>query len=132
MQIGGDAVVSGLLEILQDHNTPKQGRFQAVVALMKIKDTTAVPGLLRALQQDEYSQVRRLSASALGELGGATAIPQLREALQDEDVQVRASAALSLKSIGTQEALEALKSTGTSEALQALEYGRVNLHKFTF
>ena len=115
MQIGGDAVVSGLLEILQDHNTPKQGRFQAVVVLKQIKDTTAVPGLLRALQQDEYSQVQRLSAAALGELGGATAIPQLREALQDENQQVRAFAAVSLKSIGT------------PEALQALESGRVSL-----
>ena len=74
-----------------------------------------MPGLLRALQQDEYSQVQRLSAAALGELGGATAIPQLREALQDENQQVRAFAAVSLKSIGT------------PEALQALESGRVSL-----
>ena len=55
MQIGGDAVVSGLLEILQDHNTPKQGRFQAVVVLKQIKDTTAV--------QDSYEHYNKMSTA---------------------------------------------------------------------
>ncbi|MDA0833626.1 MAG: HEAT repeat domain-containing protein [Planctomycetota bacterium] len=73
----------------------------------------AVPALIQALNEDEYSYARSAAAQALGRVGpeAKPAVPDLIEALQDDKEEVRMSAIGALGSIGpdAQTALSPLK-----------------------
>jgi epoxyqueuosine reductase len=61
----------------------------AIIALGNFRDNSAVPDLIRLLQQDERPVIRGTSAWALGRIGGAQALAALAQAEQQEsDVSV--------------------------------------------
>jgi HEAT repeat protein len=85
-----------------------QVRWYAAVALVKIaSEKAAAPLLIEALNgpktNDDYLDVRRRAAEALGQLGpaGKVAVPALMEALNDKKYfDIRAAAATALGQIG--------------------------------
>ncbi|NCQ84932.1 MAG: TIR domain-containing protein, partial [Microcystis aeruginosa W13-18] len=82
-------------------------RRKAAEALAKIGTETAIPELLKALEDsDEY--VRMYAAEALAKIGTETAIPELLKALEDSDEYVRMYAAEALGKIGTETAIPGL------------------------
>ncbi|NMG22116.1 HEAT repeat domain-containing protein [Brasilonema bromeliae] len=82
-------------------------RRRAAQALEKIGDSTAVTGLIQALN-DEDSDVRRRVVGALVKIGDSTAVTGLIQALNDEDSDVRRSAAQALRNITSPEKLPEL------------------------
>ena len=85
-------------------------RDQAIEALRKIGDPSAVIALIETLK-DEDKNVRKDAAKALMKIGSEAkaAVPNLIEALKDKDYAVRRWAAQALENINTPEALKALK-----------------------
>ncbi|HMF61967.1 MAG TPA: HEAT repeat domain-containing protein [Vicinamibacterales bacterium] len=71
-------------------------------ALVKAKPAGAVAALTAALDPGRPMPTKMAAAKALGTLGAAEAIPQLRRALQDPEPPVRMMAALSLARLGDQ------------------------------
>jgi HEAT repeat protein len=88
----------------EDHNVKRE----AAEALGKM-GPEAIPSLVKALQNNQYF-ARRMSALALGEIGGADAVPALIKALQDGDRSVRVISVQALGKIGpdAREAIPAL------------------------
>lgn len=88
----------------EDHNVKRE----AAEALGKM-GPEAIPVLVKALQNNQYF-VRRMSARALGEIGGADGVPALIKALQDDDRNVRVITVQALGKIGpdAREAIPAL------------------------
>lgn len=70
-------------------------RLQAAVVLGKLKDTRAVPSLLRALT-DENETVRGLTAQVLGDIGDESARGGLERARHDSSQWVRDKASVAL------------------------------------
>jgi HEAT repeat protein len=97
----------------EDHNV----KDRAAEALGKM-GPEAIPALVKALQNNQYF-ARRISARALGEIGGADAVPALIKALQDDDRSVRWLTIEALGKIGpdAREAIPAL-----TRALQDKRY----------
>ena len=77
-----------------------------VEALGKLGDPQAVPPLIKALG-DDWDDVRRAAAEALGRIG-APAVPPLIQALGDSDRDVRAVSAEALGKLGDPRAVPAL------------------------
>jgi vesicle coat complex subunit len=75
--------------------------------LGKIGSETAIPGLLKALE-DSDSLVREEAAEVLGNIGSETAIPGLLKALEDSNKDVRMYAAEALGNIGSEAAMTEL------------------------
>jgi HEAT repeat protein len=71
-------------------------RIGAVEVLGEMREKSAVLKLTTLLRDDESSEVRWVSAIALGEIGSTTAIPALVNALRDPDKYVRYGVALAL------------------------------------
>lgn len=69
--------------------------------LRKIGDKRATEYLLRTVRHNDI-RVRKEGIKALGELGGHDVIQTLRECLEDEDGEVRITAAKAFGSIGTE------------------------------
>ena len=94
---------------------PRCWRTSAAWALGKIGDERAVPGLLRALR-DEEAGVSGAAAWALGQIGDESTVPELLKALRDEETGVRSAAARALGWIGDEcampELLKALHDAG--------------------
>ena len=67
-----------------------------------------IQGLLRALR-DDAAEVRAAAASALADLGGAEALPELLLAVEDDDALVRQMAIAALGEIGDPRATERLR-----------------------
>ena len=88
----------------EDHNV----QYRAAEALGKM-GPEAIPALVKAIQNTQYF-VRRMSARALGEIGGADVVPALIKALQDDDRNVRVISVQALGKIGpdAKEAIPAL------------------------
>jgi HEAT repeat protein len=97
----------------EDHNVKRE----AAEALGKM-GPEAIPALIKALQNNQYF-ARRMSALALGEIGGADVVPALIKALQDDDRSVRVISVQALGKIGAdaKEAIPAL-----TKALQDKHY----------
>jgi HEAT repeat protein len=74
----------------------------AIDALVKAKPAGAVAALTAALDPGRPMPTKMSAAKALGTLGAAEAIPQLRRALQDAEPPVRMMAAVSLARLGDQ------------------------------
>jgi HEAT repeat protein len=93
--LGSDAVdaVPALIEALNrdPHNTV---RFGAAAALGKVGPAAkaAVPDLIKALREDTGGGVQREAAAALGLIGDPGALPFLKEALDNTDIDVRKAA----------------------------------------
>jgi HEAT repeat protein len=101
-QIGppATAAVGDLTTLLQDKPPV---RWWAAIALAEIeRSPAALPVLIEAMQAEEYEQDARCAAAeALGRMGGLaqTAIPLLKQALQDGDRSVRKAAHQALQQI---------------------------------
>jgi HEAT repeat protein len=67
----------------------------AVWALSELKDARAVAALCNVLLSDSRIDVRRGAAEALGEIRNAEALPALKQALNDPNVNAKAKWAIS-------------------------------------
>ncbi|MEQ1893861.1 MAG: HEAT repeat domain-containing protein, partial [Planctomycetota bacterium] len=76
-------------------------RWQAVQSLGKTRDPRVVPHLVPLLKDSDIF-VRMAVARLLGQLGSHVAIPALIDALEDEEVTVRESALVSLRTLSGQ------------------------------
>ena len=72
--------------------------------LAKAKDARAVPYLIKILKDYPVTSARVDAAMALGEIGDRTAIPALKDALEDKDYQVKTEAAVTLVKFGENQA----------------------------
>lgn len=100
-------VEQALLHALQ-HDPSAIVRDAAVVRLRELDNTAALPILIKTLS-DRSDIVRRWSASILGKLGSASAVPRLRQALDDRDEWTAFHAADSLRQWNVPEARTALE-----------------------
>ncbi|MCB8980627.1 MAG: HEAT repeat domain-containing protein [Ardenticatenaceae bacterium] len=89
--------VTTLVNLLQ-YGNESYDRSEAAKALGNIRDADAVPHLITALQDEEYT-VRSEAAKALGNIGDIAPVPHLVTALQDEEYTVRSEAAKALGNI---------------------------------
>jgi HEAT repeat protein len=87
-----------LKEGLAEHSTNK--RAQAVTALGSIGATPQVVKMVVAALKDKDVVVRQTAAAVLGEVQARRAVPQLREALDDESAEVSFAAAQALWQLG--------------------------------
>jgi HEAT repeat protein len=99
-EIGDAGAAEPLCDALKDND--KLVREFSTNALVKIGEP-AVELLFAALKDQEKS-VRELAAKALGEIGDPRAIDPLRDALNDDDNDVRKKSADALKKLGAQPA----------------------------
>ncbi len=107
-KIGDARAVEPLIEALEDDHG--DGSYGAAWALGKIGGARAVEALIEALGGEHWRSLpygqniktwlRAGAAKALGENGGARAVEPLIEALEDDDGDVRSSAAWALGTIG--------------------------------
>ena len=88
--------------IMQLNNNNAHIRDDAVAALCFIGDKSAVPVLIKALE-DEAEFVRSHTAEALGEIGDKTAVSALIQALSDKNIDVRLNAEEALKKLTGQD-----------------------------
>jgi HEAT repeat protein len=107
-KIGGERVVTPLIEVLRDEDEVEDVRVSAADALGKIGGERAMAALIDVLN-DKYndvlwgirSTVRRSLAEAVGKIGAERVVALLIQALKDEDEaeDVRVSAASALGEI---------------------------------
>ena len=105
-QIMRGILVSRLLRVLRGRRVGDSVREAAAAALGRIGDAAAVPGLLAALRDAEWS-VREVAAAALKQIG-TPAVPGLLAALGDANADVRRAAAWALGQIGNAAAVPGL------------------------
>jgi len=100
-RLGDTIAVTVLLEMLENKESPyyKVARDNVIIALGKIGDKRATEKLIEILKHDKDSFVRRVTADALGLIGGKSAVGVLENMLTDEDRYVRAAVAWALKQI---------------------------------
>lgn len=101
-------------------------RFSACLAIMKIKETSAKPQLVKLVQTDPDKSVRAAAAGTLHVLGDTRYTPLLGQTLFDKDVVVRRNTATVLGLTGKPGAIRLLKSAAirdedVSVKLQAIE-----------
>ena len=94
----GEPSVSPLIHALRESR--RKVRFNAAIALGKIKDNRAVDPLIQALK-DNDSQIRANAAEALGNIGDTRSVRPLIQALKDDDINVRNEAAYALDKLGS-------------------------------
>jgi HEAT repeat protein len=94
----GEPALPALIEALQSVN-PKVGQF--VREGLRRMGKPAVPALMEAIKTSQIAHVRSGAIGVLRDLGPAArdAVPVLKEALQDSDATVRASAKVALEQI---------------------------------
>jgi HEAT repeat protein len=96
-EIGDESAVETLTQLLRDSDAGVQARI--VQALGRIGDKRAAPALLELLQKDQADEtVRRSAARALGEIGDATVVEALVNALNDPIL--RGAAVPALRDLG--------------------------------
>jgi HEAT repeat protein len=89
-----------LKEGLAEHNTSK--RAQAITALGSIGATPQVVQMVVGALKDKDVVVRETAAAVLGEIHARRALPNLKQALDDESAEVSFAAARSLWQMGDQ------------------------------
>ena len=119
LQAIGEGVTSELLDIAADVSVPASRRGRAITAL-GFYPTDAVRAFLEAqLREADTSLYRRKAVGALATGWGAEALPLLKEALDDADVQLR---------IATVGALAELDDGAGIEVLQQRLVAEPDLH----
>jgi vesicle coat complex subunit len=105
--------VAAIVELANALNhSDKAVRRAAAKALGKIDGAGENPDVIRSLSAsllDIDDGVRRFAAQALGRLGAETLVPELAEALTDDDPKVRIAAFKALAEIKTPEAQQAVR-----------------------
>ncbi len=110
--IGAPAVE--IIALLLEHENVGT-RTMAARALFMIADKKAVPALIKALKNDENSNVRSQCAMALGRMHVKEALDPLIEALGDENRRLQSAAARALEFIPDKKAVEPLMKLLTGE-----------------
>lgn len=90
-EMADSTAVDSLLPLLENKKT----RISVISALGKIKDSRAVPGILK-WKKEERQSARYIIAKALGEIGDKKSIPTLVDFLGDKYMTVRYSAQFGL------------------------------------
>jgi HEAT repeat protein len=96
-ELRDERALTRLVATLSDENW--RVRELAVWALSEMKDDRAVTALCSVLLSDARVEVRRGAAEALGEIASASAIPSLKQALNDPDASVSTKAAWAISKI---------------------------------
>lgn len=105
--VGDTAAVGPLVELLKDWNP--QVRAAAVRSLGRLRAQEASPVLFTLAREDPVFFVRDWSIQALAEIGEPDVVPLALEALDDEDVRIRRSAAIALGRVGGADVLDDLR-----------------------
>ena len=90
-----EKVVEPLINLLSSND--KFTRGMAATALGELRANKAFNQILKLLEEDESSYVRRSAAYGLGVLGNKSAIPYLKQALNDDNELVRDNAKYALE-----------------------------------
>lgn len=104
--IGDARAVEPLIESLRWDDAYVQKK--AIWALGKIGDKRALEWLILELQKSPDGDFRSAAADAIDDIGDASAVEPLIEALEDKDEYVQRRSLLALGKIGGERALEAL------------------------
>jgi HEAT repeat protein len=97
--------VQGLIGALRNRDPGVQ--YEAVEALGRLRNPSAVPALIGALTGDQYSGIRWKAAEALAKIG-TPAVPSLLAVLDHPDEDIRWKAAVTLGEIGDTRAIPPL------------------------
>jgi HEAT repeat protein len=102
---GGDSqqVMKDLIKALNDSDEGvREAAAFAIGEIGIVTGVQAIKPLTQMLEKDTSAQARRAAAFALGRLGerAASAVPALRQALNDQDARVRQNAAYALGYMG--------------------------------
>jgi WD40 repeat protein len=100
----GELVSNGLQELKDpDHNVRKDA-VQDLGGLVRFSDKI-VPALVETFENDKDNHIRQVSAHCLADIGAGAkpAIPALKKALKDPDVNIRSACGLALKRIASAE-----------------------------
>lgn len=106
--------------ILEDQQTPRHKRNQAILALMQMADGSAVPALIAQVEGNHEPIVKQNAMRALGKIGDKRALVPLLKILKEpvkgditdegeEEAILRRSAVLALGAIGDVSALPVLE-----------------------
>ena len=101
-KVGSQDSVPALLAALGD--AEENVRWFAIDGLCKLRAIHAGPSISELLLKDDSQRVRKIAASALGELGQPAGAVALSDALNDRDPKVRDTAADSLLDLATDDA----------------------------
>ncbi len=114
-----------LVEMLCDKTLHDYGRYEAAMALRKIKPDISVDPLIEVLNDRTSNPPPRFSAAyLLGDLKAEKALPSLIKALGEESNQIRMGAVYGLEHIGTDQAVKGL--------MQALKDGEGYIRRLTY
>jgi hypothetical protein len=105
----------------------KAVRLAAIRALARRQDDAAIETLGALLAHDPDGTVRRIAATALGNIGGDTVVPALEPALADADVEVRIQAMRGLHVIEGEAAAASLGELALGDAAPELRRQAVHL-----
>jgi hypothetical protein len=95
---GAQDRITKLIKILETDSSYKV-RLQVVIALGKLKDRRAVPALIRALSDENYT-VRGVTCASLAQIGDRSAVASLRKVAQsDSEEFVRSQAEKAVKAL---------------------------------
>ena len=103
---------------LAENDSDEDVREAAVETLSEIKSAAAVPVFVRALERG--GSPATAAAKALGETGGAGAVPALLEAARSQDEDLSSAAVDSLIKIGDEEAAKGLARQAERETVRAI------------
>lgn len=106
-EVGDASAIGTLVELLRDANP--QVRAAAVRSLGRLEAREASPTLFILARDDPVFYVRDWSMQALAEIGEPDVVPLALDALGDEDVRIRRSAAIVLGRVGSPDALDPLR-----------------------
>lgn len=102
-KLKAESAVDALLNLLDDERFAV--RIEVVIALNHIKPPEAVAAFSKAVVSDNNYEVRKVAATALGNLKSQDAIPALVTALGDENWMVRKAAVDSLTNLKAHDGL---------------------------
>jgi HEAT repeat protein len=103
-KLKAESAVDALLELLDDERFAV--RIEVVIALNHIKPPEAVSAFSKVVVSDNNYEVRKVAATALGNLKSQDAIPALLTAVEDENWMVRKAAVDSLTNLKAQDGLD--------------------------
>jgi hypothetical protein len=107
--------------------TSKGERLTALRGLARLADAAALEVLGAVLLRDPDATVRRIAATALGNIGGEAVVPALEAALADPDVEVRIQAMRGLHAIDPEAAAASLGELALGDADPGLRRQAVHL-----
>ncbi len=107
-EIGDPRAAALLREVVANHADAQEYLFASSLAAKALR-TIGDPREVVPLLDEDRAGTRRMAAVVLGNIGDASAVPELVNALNDEDKHVAKYAARALEKIGSPGALAALE-----------------------